>query len=128
MGSAKTKDAKVENISYYLSISCLFILRFWVVLLLGICHAISYLEVTVFREWSLGRWWEGGIQIRRAFLGAEFDDGRNRTSSGWWAFYDYEFDDFSYGYSRIEWMWKIVSNLNHGLYLNFFLTGVSAVR
>ena len=82
MGSAKTKDAKVENISYYLSISCLFILRFWVVLLLGICHAISYLEVTVFREWSLGRWWEGGIQIRRAFLGAEFDDGRNRTSSG----------------------------------------------
>jgi hypothetical protein len=76
----------------------------------------------------LGDGLEGGIQIRRAFLGAEFDDGRNRTSSGWWAFYDYEYDEFSFGYSGIEWMWKIVSNLNHGLYLNFFLTGVSAVR
>lgn len=33
--------------------------------------------------------------------------------------YDHEYDEFSYGYSRIEWMWKIVSIFNHGLYLNF---------
>ncbi len=65
------------------------------------------------------------------FSALKFDDGRNRTSSGWWAFYDYEYDEFSYGYSRIEWMWKIVSILNHGLYflkLLLDITGVSDVR
>lgn len=71
MGSAKIKGSKGRE---YLLLSLYllwFILRFWVVLLLGIRYAISYMDVTVLREWSLGRWLSGGIQTRRAFLGAE---------------------------------------------------------
>jgi hypothetical protein len=84
MDSAKIEGSKSREYLLLPLYLLLFILRFWVVLLLGIRYAISYTEVTVFRKWSLGRWLPGGIQTRRAFLGAEFDDGRNRTSSGWW--------------------------------------------
>lgn len=64
MDSAKIEGSKGREYLLLPLYLLWFILRFWVVLLLGIRYDISYMEVTVFREWSLGRWLSGGIQTR----------------------------------------------------------------